>query len=123
MVLQLLSDVHGLHRLPIVFETHPTEWCLPHLLLLRILVVLEELGLPVQIERCFSLASHVVTRYRLVYLIVAADVLTFRTHSIVCSRIGLTILWRHLVQVVRESLIVESDEIVDVATLIVQSHS
>ena len=77
-MVQLLAHVHRLNRLAVVFKAHASKRSFPYLLLLlRLLVVLEELGLSVQIERRPLLACHVVAGDRLVYLIVAARVLSF----------------------------------------------
>lgn len=47
-MVQLLAHVHRLNRLAVVFKAHASKRSFPYLLLLlRLLVVLEELGLSV----------------------------------------------------------------------------
>lgn len=64
------------------------------LILVRLLIVLEEFGLSVQIKRCFLLARHVMALDGLVYLVVAAGMLPFQASPVVARWMQLHVLLR-----------------------------
>ena len=124
IMVQFLPQVHGLHRLAIVFKAHASKRSLPVflLLLVSLLVVLEELWLSAQVQWGFLLARHVMALEGLVDLVVAAGVLTFQAHSVVACVMSLAVLLRrHLVQVVGEALVVEVDQVVHVAAALIHA--
>jgi hypothetical protein len=111
-VVQLLSYVHRLHRLTVIFEIQAAECRLPLLVWLLLmgllLAVLEEFRLTVEVEGRLLLRSQRMRLHGLVRQVIATWLLlTFLPKAIVTGGVRPRILlWRHLIEVIREALVI-----------------
>ena len=106
IVVQFLSYMHRLHRLTVIFEVQAAKWRLPllvrQLLMGRLLAVLEEFGLTVEVEGRLLLRGHRMSLHGLVRQVIATWLLlTFLPKAIVAGGVRPPILlWRHLIEII-----------------------